>query len=286
MKIKEYRTQFIASLTPIYGALEAESFFSLALEHYHGMKRSDLAMNPDAAFSPDEIEKWNNVLSRLNEQIPIQYILGNAHFFGMEFFVDRNVLIPRPETEELVQWILSEAQSVTLSPKILDIGTGSGCIAIALAKNISKSHVDAVDISEAALEVAKKNAALNNASVNFAPADILQVETLEERYDIIVSNPPYVRILEKSTMLKNVLASEPHLALFVNDDDPLLFYRKIADLAVKHLTEDGLLYFEINQYLGNEMIEMLENKGFTSIEIRQDIYGNDRMMRCRKPNYS
>ena len=163
--------------------------------------------------------------------------------------------------------------------KVLDIGTGSGCIAISLAKNISNAQVFAIDISEKALATARKNAEINEVNVTFLEENILKTDDLEQQFDIIVSNPPYVRELEKEEIKKNVLDNEPHLALFVDDNDALIFYRKIAELALKNLSPNGQLFFEINQYLGKEMIELLENMGFKNIELRKDIYGNDRMIR-------
>ncbi|MFT3793925.1 peptide chain release factor N(5)-glutamine methyltransferase [Flavobacterium sp.] len=276
MKIIDYRNYFIQTLTPLYDAAEAESFFYLILEHQTGMKRIDLALDRDREFSQTEIETWNPILEQLKQFVPIQYIIGTTEFFGLEFEVNPNVLIPRPETEELVQWILSNNPNGNV--KILDIGTGSGCIAISLAKNLPDAQVSAIDVSEEALETAKRNAQRNETKVNFIQRNILQTENLEETFDIIVSNPPYVRNLEKEEIKKNVLEHEPHLALFVDDHDALLFYRKIADLALQNLSPKGQLYFEINQYLGKEMMDLLEQKGFSQLELRADIYGNHRMV--------
>lgn len=283
MKIKDYRSEFIRTLTPIYDAQEAESFFYMILEEYHQMKRVDLALQPEAVFSEMETENWNATVEKLKQFIPIQYILGKAHFYGLEFEVNENVLIPRPETEELVEWILSNNQiNKPTNPRILDIGTGSGCIAISLAENLPNAQVSAIDVSEKALETAKRNAENNEVQVNFMLKDILQTEDLEQQFDIIVSNPPYVRNLEKEEIRQNVLDHEPHLALFVDDHDALIFYRKIADLALKNLSENGELYFEINQYLGKEMMDLLEQKGFRHMELKKDIYGNNRMVFGRK----
>jgi release factor glutamine methyltransferase len=282
MKIKKYRTVFIQELTSIYDAIEAESFFYLILEDKHILKRIDLALDPDLTFSEEEILVWNAILEQLKKEIPIQYLLGKTSFYGLDFEVNKNVLIPRPETEELVDWILSNNRTIHKSKglKILDIGTGSGCIAISLAKNIANAQVFAIDVSEKALATAKKNAETNQVNVNFIRQNILETEDLEREYDIIVSNPPYVRNLEKQEIKKNVLDNEPHLALFVEDADALIFYRKIADLAQKNLSKSGQLYFEINQYLGKEMIDLLEKMNFATIELRQDIYGNDRMIKA------
>jgi release factor glutamine methyltransferase len=281
MKIKDYRAQFIRELLSIYDAGEAESFFYLILEEKKQLKRIDLALNPDLIFSNEEIEVWNLILEQLKKEIPVQYLLGKTSFYGLDFEVNENVLIPRPETEELVDWILENQKLKVESQKvkILDIGTGSGCIAISLAKNIPNAQVFAIDVSNKALATAQKNAVINAVNVTFFEKNILETEDLEQQFDIIVSNPPYVRELEKVEIKKNVLDNEPHLALFVEDNDALIFYRKIAELALKNLSSNGQLFFEINQYLGKEMIVLLEKMDFNNIELRQDIYGNDRMMK-------
>lgn len=306
VKIKDYRVQFIEELSPIYDAVEAESFFYLILEEKQKLKRIDLALNPHLTLSSEEIVLWNSILKQLKQEIPIQYLLGTTSFYGLEFEVNENVLIPRPETEELVEWIIQswklEVKGQKLEEgsqkiKILDIGTGSGCIAVSLAKNIPNAQVFAIDVSEKALATAKKNAFRNQVEVNFIQADILKTDDLQELhtviqslssdhcrlptfFDIIVSNPPYVRELEKQEIKKNVLDNEPHLALFVKDNDALVFYRKIAELAQKNLAVDGQLYFEINQYLAKETVDLLEKMNFKNIELRKDIYGNDRMIKA------
>jgi release factor glutamine methyltransferase len=281
-KIKEYRTQFIQELTPIYDAGEAESFFYLILEEKHQLRRIDLALHPNLVFSEVEIVVWNSILEQLKQEIPVQYLLGKTSFYGLDFEVNENVLIPRPETEELVEWILESQKSKVESQniRILDIGTGSGCIAISLAKNIPNAAVFAIDVSEKALATAKKNAERNAVEVTFINQNILETEDLRQQFDIIVSNPPYVRNLEKEEIKKNVLDNEPHLALFVEDNDALIFYKKIAELAQKNLSENGQLYFEINQYLGKETVDLLEKMNFKNIELQKDIYGNDRMISC------
>ena len=279
MTLKNYRNYFLEKLAALYDAVEAESLFAIALQELKGWKRVDLAMNPDAELSGDEIERWNNVLAQLGQQKPIQYIFGKTHFYGLKFEVNENTLIPRPETEELVEWIIHENKSKG-KISILDIGTGSGCIAVSLAKNLPDADVFAIDVSEEALAVAKHNAEGNNVKVTFWQKDILATEYLPQKFDIIVSNPPYVRNLEKAEIKPNVLEYEPHLALFVDDNDALLFYRKIALLAQSSLNEYGRLYFEINQYLGNETVDMLEQYGFKNVVLRKDIYGNDRMISC------
>jgi release factor glutamine methyltransferase len=282
MKVKDYKINFINSLLPFYDEMEAESFFYLILENRYQSRRIDLALDADKEFSEDEILNLNVILEKLKSQIPVQYILGATHFNGSEFIVDENVLIPRPETEELVDWIvkLNSKLSKKKDLKILDIGTGSGCIAISLAKNVLNSSVFAIDVSEKALAVAEKNASLNKVTVTFLHKNILETNHLDQKFDIIVSNPPYVRNLEKTEIKPNVLENEPHLALFVPDNDPLIFYKKIAELAAANLNPNGQLFFEINQYLGKETQGLLESLGLKNIELRKDIYGNDRMIAC------
>ena len=282
MLLKHYKKYFFDSLQDIQDEQEIESFFFILTEYLHHLKRVDVALNPDFEISDAAIEKWNAILSELQQEKPIQYITGEAWFYGLRFEVNENTLIPRPETEELVEWIIESQKSKVQSQKleILDIGTGSGCIPISLKANLPQANVLAIDVSEQALEVAKRNAVSNNVEVNFIQANILEVEDLNQHFDIVVSNPPYVRNLEKQEIKKNVLDYEPHLALFVDDTDALLFYRKIAQLALKNLSPNGLLFFEINQYLGNETVELLENLGFKNIELKKDIYGNDRMIKC------
>lgn len=283
MKIKQYRTQFIKELAPFYDAYEAESFFYLILEDKHKLRQIDLALNHELKFSESDFIVWDSLLSQLKKEVPIQYLLGKTSFYGLDFEVNENVLIPRPETEELVEWIINENSKIdkTKKLKILDIGTGSGCIAISLAKNLPNAEVYGVDISKKAIVTAKRNAIRNNVDVTFVFLDILKTDALRFNYDIIVSNPPYVRNLEKGEIKKNVLGYEPHLALFVEDNDALIFYRKIATLAKKGLLENGQLFFEINQYLGKEMRDLLETMNFKNIELKKDIYDNDRMISCK-----
>lgn len=284
MILKEYKKTFIEELQSVYDVQEIESFFYIITDFLHHKKRIDLALEPNFSITGNEIEKWNSIVNELKNEKPIQYILGETEFYGLRFLVNKNTLIPRPETEELVELIINENSNIKIpNPKILDIGTGSGCIAISLAKNLPNAKVFALDVSEKALEIAKKNSELNEVEVNFINKSILEVDDLEQlatKFNIIVSNPPYVRNLEKEEIKKNVLDYEPHLALFVEDTDALLFYRKIAQLALKNLTENGKLYFEINQYLGKETVELLENLGFKHIELIKDVYGNDRMISC------
>ncbi|WP_026724809.1 peptide chain release factor N(5)-glutamine methyltransferase [Flavobacterium sasangense] len=284
MLLKQYKNHFFDSLQGIQDEQEIESFFFILTEYLHNLKRVDVALNPNFELSDAEVEKWNTILADLQQEKPIQYITGEAWFYGLRFEVNENTLIPRPETEELVEWIIESQKSKVQSQKleILDIGTGTGCIPISLKLNLPQANVSAIDVSEKALEVAKRNAVSNKVDISFIQADILEVEDLNQHFDIIVSNPPYVRNLEKQEIKKNVLDYEPHLALFVEDTDALLFYRKIAQLALKNLSPNGLLFFEINQYLGKETFGLLKNLGFKNIELKKDMYGNDRMIRCEK----
>jgi release factor glutamine methyltransferase len=282
MNIKNLKSHFFSELQTIQENSEIESFFFILTEYLHHLKRIDISLNPDFEVSEPDLEKWNTIISELKTEKPIQYITGEAWFYGYRFEVNENTLIPRPETEELVEWIVESTKQETVSKKlnILDIGTGSGCISISLKKEISNAIVSAIDVSEKALIMARKNAVDNEVEVNFILQNILESESLIEKYDIIVSNPPYVRNLEKQEIKKNVLDYEPHLALFVEDTDALLFYRKIAELALTGLSLNGKLFFEINQYLGKETVALLENLGFKNIELRKDFVGNDRMICC------
>ncbi|QZK98685.1 peptide chain release factor N(5)-glutamine methyltransferase [Flavobacterium psychrophilum] len=281
MLIKNYRTQFVQALASIFDEKEIESFFYIILEAFHQLKRVDLVLSPDLKLDNIQLLQWETVLLQLKEQKPIQYILGETQFFGLPFYVNKNTLIPRPETEELVEWIIKENLKISSlkNLKILDIGTGSGCIAISLAKNLPNASVFAIDVSDKALATAQKNAVLNEVDITFIEKNILQTEDLNQEFDIIVSNPPYVRNLEKKEIHKNVLEYEPHLALFVEDNDSLLFYRKITELATRNLSNNGQLYFEINQYLGKETVELLEKYNFKNTTLKKDIYGNDRMIK-------
>lgn len=280
MNLREYKSIFFNELLSIYEDKEIESFFYILLEAFHKMKRIDFALQQNFSINEEDKKCWENALSELKRHKPIQYILGKTYFFGLEFIVNENTLIPRPETEELVEWIIqkSEVTGQKSKVKILDIGTGSGCIAISIAKNLPDASVFAIDVSIDALETAKKNALNNNVAVTFLHRDILQTDDLGEQFDVIISNPPYVRYLEKQEIKRNVLDYEPHLALFVEDNDALLFYRKISELAQKNLSPNGQLFFEINQYLGKDTVQLLENLHFKNIELRKDLYGNDRML--------
>ena len=279
MNLKEHKIYFTEALSELYPQTEIDTFFFYLMEAYLDFQRIDLIIKPNFEVSTETGVLFKKALEALKKEIPIQYILGETEFYGLPFIVNRHTLIPRPETEELVEWILETADT-TAPLQIIDIGTGTGCIPITLAKHLPNASLFAIDISKEALRIAKQNAILNKVKLHFTEKNILKTTTLPQKFDIIISNPPYVRELEKVDIKKNVLDNEPHIALFVEDDNPLLFYDKIAGLAIEHLTKNGLLYFEINQYLGTETVEMLHKKGFKNIELKKDVFGKDRMIQC------
>lgn len=284
MRLKDLKDIFHKELDAIYGEEEVNSFFFMLIDEFYNLHRIELAMQPETAITKEEQEPIFKALDDLKKEIPIQYILGKTEFFGMQLRVNNMVLIPRPETEELVQWILDTVENRD-NLKILDIGTGSGCIAIALSKNLPTAEVFALDVSKGALLMAKKNADLNNVDIKFIREDILtschtEPVSVIQKFDVIVSNPPYVRKQEKKELKNNVLKNEPHLALFVSDQDSLQFYKAIVQFAINNLREKGLLYFEINEYLGNEMVQLLKENNFNSIELNKDMFGKDRMIKA------
>ncbi|WP_298897000.1 peptide chain release factor N(5)-glutamine methyltransferase [uncultured Psychroserpens sp.] len=282
MRLKDIQDIYHKELDAIYGKNEVDAFFNLAIDYYLKLDRVHLLMEPDYSITKIEEQPLFETLSQLKLEKPIQYILGETEFFGLPFKVNKYTLIPRPETEELVALILEDFKG--RSCKILDIGTGTGCIAISLAKHNEYASVSAVDISEDAIIIAKQNAEINTVDINFITDDILNSRHTESisgshDYDAIVSNPPYVRHMEKTEIKPNVLDHEPHLALFVDDENPLQFYKAICEFAQTHLKESGVLYFEINEYLGKEMVKLLTNFNFKDIELKQDLFGKDRMIK-------
>ena len=279
MTIKDFKDQFFKRLDALYPNQEIESFFRILIETYLGLKSIDLVLNPDQKIKLKKLDLLLAARERLTHFEPLQYILGQTEFYGLHFTLNPNVLIPRPETEELVEWIIKDSKS-NVPARILDIGTGSGCIAISLSKNLNTSQVEALDISKEALDLASHNADLNEVQVTFIQKNILETETLEEKYDVIVSNPPYVRNLEKEEIEANVLNFEPHIALFVEDHDALIFYRKIAELAKQSLTPGGSLYVEINQYLAEETQVLFKEFGFKDVVLRADFAGKPRMIKA------
>lgn len=279
MTLRELKLYINTSLNSFYPKEEIQAFYFILLHFYGGLSKTDILISPNRTIDNLHKIKILNAIEELTAEKPIQYILGETEFFSNRFFVDENVLIPRQETEELVAWIISETNA-NQKINILDIGCGSGCISISLAKVLPNTKVTAIDISKKAIELAKRNAVENNVQIHFIEQNILETNSLTEKYDIIVSNPPYVREIEKNEIKNNVLCYEPHLALFVPDDTPLLFYKKITQLAKFSLNENGKLFFEINQYLGNETKKMIENNGFTNVVLRNDLIGNPRMIKA------
>lgn len=281
MNYSQIKKIFHQQLKEIYIENEIDSLFFIALEYVTSISKIEYILQKEEEISEEKLIELKFILEELTKNKPIQYITKNAYFYGLNFYVNEKVLIPRQETNELVDWVL---MSVTDSKpiKILDIGTGSGCIAITLKKNLPLSEVFAIDISNEAIQIAQKNANNNEVEINFLQKNILEINDLQKKFDIIISNPPYVRELEKLEMAPNVLDNEPHLALFVPDNNPLLFYEKITEIALKNLTEDGMLFFEINQYLSAETKKMIENKGFKNVTLRKDLQENYRMILAKK----
>ena len=266
-------------LTGIFPKEEIESLIFLIFEKMKGYSRTQFLLSKEEKLTADDLVEIERIVIRLKNHEPIQYILGQTEFYGLPFYSVSGVLIPRPETEELVQWIIQE--NTLSSPTILDMGTGTGCIAISLRKNIEQATVLACDISPVCIETALRNAALNSVPISIFEYDILNhtPDFTFPSLDVIVSNPPYVREIEKLLMERNVLDHEPAIALFVSDEKPLIFYERIADFALIHLRDQGRLYFEINEAFGKECMEMLQGKGFSDIILKKDIHGKDRMIR-------
>ena len=283
--IKDVFENYKRMLKDTYDTNEIEAITLLVINEICNLSKAKIKAFPETEIPVEQSEKLNHILEELKTGKPVQYILGKTEFYGLPFYVNPSVLIPRPETEELVEWVLESVgtrQSAVGS--ILDIGTGSGCIAVSLKKNLPGFKVSAIDISEQALQIAASNAVLNNVDIEFINDDILNpkshISHLTSHISIIISNPPYVTLHDKTQMHANVTDFEPHTALFVPENDPLLFYKAIADFATTNLTENGLLFFEINESYGEETVDFLNNKGFKNIELRKDMSGRDRMVRA------
>jgi release factor glutamine methyltransferase len=289
--VKDIFAAYRRDLYKLYEANELEAITLLAISETCSLSKAKIKAFPELELSRQQTEKLADILAKLKTGKPIQYILGTTEFYGLSFKVNPSVLIPRPETEELVEWaLLSVGGGQLAAGNILDIGTGSGCIAIGLKKNLPKFNVSAIDISESALETAKENAQLNEVDIDFIDADILNPNSssttnrslLTIHYSLIISNPPYVTLHDKTQMHTNVTDFEPHNALFVPEDDPLVFYKAIADFALTHLIPNGLLFLEINESYGNETVKLLTDKGFKDIELRKDMSGRDRMIKANR----
>lgn len=266
-----------------YPDTEASAIAKAILTDVFQLSTTDLYASKDMNFSTNQAEKLEVIINRLRANEPLQYILGNCYFCGLDFHVEPGVLIPRPETAELVEWIISDRKSSNSLIRILDIGTGSGCISISLAKNLPQSEVHAWDISEDAIRIASGNAAILDVNVRFRQTDVLGQVPTNTMMNVIVSNPPYIAEAERTDMDANVTDWEPDTALFVPDNAPLLFYERIVDIGKQILTPDGTLYFEINQRFGTETVDMLRKKGYRNVELRKDLSGNDRMIKAERP---
>jgi len=280
MNFKALKHFFVQEIAGTFDAQEAEALFYMAVEKISGWRRSKVILNNDELVKLAEFQLYQDVIKQLQLGKPIQYIFNEAHFYGLTFRVNPAVLIPRAETEELVDWILQTIGSNHQNGDLLDIGTGSGCIAISLKKHLKEWNVFALDISAEALAIATLNAKENNVSVQFIAADVLEYNN-DQKFELIVSNPPYIKEDEKAAMHANVMDHEPHQALFVRNDNPLIFYNAIADFAQGNLSENGYLFFEINEYLGQQTVALLSTKGFTDIVLKKDMQGKDRMICCR-----
>lgn len=296
MKIGEAAQYIREGLKGIYDEAESANIAQLLLEEGTGQSRTDLLLNKTASLTPEQEEMIRNALQRLQQHEPVQYILNKAWFYGMELYVDKTVLIPRPETEELVDWIVNDIKNsglpvfergpvkadVTRQLKILDIGTGSGCIALALKKVMPKAEVWGCDVSEEALNVARRNGSALDIRVDFQGINFLDTahHTFLPSVDLIVSNPPYIPFRDKETMQRNVVDHEPHTALFVPDTDALIFYKAIAQFAKKRLYEGGTIYLEIHEEFGKEVIALFKSEGYARVEIKRDMQGNERMVRA------
>lgn len=279
--IKHTITAIKEEIGTLYPAHETEAMISIILQHILKLSRAEIYLNMDTNVSKSALDEIKKVVNALKKYEPLQYILGETEFYGLKMYVNQHVLIPRPETEELVDWILRDNDKEAI--KLIDLGTGSGCIAIALAFNRSQWNVTALDISKDALNVARKNASENKVNVNFYEDDILNPSDPkeEEKFNIIVSNPPYISLDQKTEMLANVLDYEPHLALFAEGSDPLVFYRKIALFAQNNLLNKGTVYLEINEAYPNETALIFEELGFIT-ELRKDINNKYRMLKAYK----
>lgn len=281
MTIHQAEQQLCSSLEKIYDSVEARAITQMAMEHLTGMRSSERRLQATATLSSEKEQQWQTMQTALLEHQPIQYVTGKAWFYNMELMVNNAVLIPRPETEELVQWILEEEQPKRTQVSILDIGTGSGCIPIALKKNWPAANVFGLDVSADALAIAQQNASTQQTPVQWLQASILEpAQWPAQVFDIIVSNPPYIPQQESEQLDKNVTDWEPHLALFVPDNNPLLFYNAIADFAKTHLQPSGSLYFECHQHYVKQVLKALQEKGFTA-EQKTDMFGNERMVKAK-----
>ena len=289
MTLNEARTVLTKELDKVYDSDELKNIIDLVLEHITTMPRMEQVKSKQSYLTCGQLETIDSITERLKKNEPIQYVLGEAWFAGMKFKVNKNVLIPRPETEELVDWIVKEnAQHAMINVQfsMIDIGTGSGCIPIAIKKKLPDANISAIDVCSEALFTATENAIEHNTEVDFILLDFLDEEKWKElgQFDIIISNPPYVRQSEKENMHIRVKEFEPHKALFVPDNNALLFYKKLSDFSLKHLKQGGSLFVEINESLGDAIIKLFRDAGFVNIELKKDMQGKDRMIKASLTN--
>ena len=282
MLLNEFRYKFNSSLKNQYPKSEITSFYRRLTHFYFQWPPTFLIMNPNYRLNYEELQQLTIALNELKKFRPIQYILNESYFYGRTFYVDEHVLIPRQETEELVKWVLSDYKDEEHHCNVLELGTGSGCIAISLAKEQRKFKIEALDVSKAALQVAQKNAFLHNSEIDFVHQDICRLESWNKPLDVIISNPPYIEPNEKKEMLPNVLDHEPHLALFTPNGEPLYFYKKIIFLANSCLKVNGCFYLEINPKYTKDLVAFIKTSTFKDIEVRNDIFGKNRMLKAVK----
>ncbi len=285
MILNELRAKILGQLSKLYSKNESNIIFELLAKKIMDLKKISISETLNKEVERLHHEKFDSSLADLLRNVPIQYVVGETNFYGLTINVNPSVLIPRPETEELVEWLLEQSKTFTTPMRILDIGTGSGCIAIALKKKIPKAEVLAMDVSNNALTLAKENSLLNKVEIEFVEDSILEIKSeklLKAKFDFIVSNPPYISKDEIQSMPENVKSHEPHLALFVEDSEPLIFYKKIAAYAFEHLSENGMLFFEISEYRAMEVIDILKSHRFIDISLKKDLQDKDRMISCRK----
>jgi len=283
MTIQQSYKQLLFQLYEMYGDREAANIADIVIENITGFKKVDRLINKQFPLNEEQLQLLNDYTNELLKHKPVQYVLSEVWFAGMKLYVDENVLIPRPETEELVEWIVKTVASrKSQVASILDIGTGSGCIPVALKKKLLSVEVHALDISEEALNVAKRNAAIQQTEINFHLLNILDRNLWKQlpKFDIIVSNPPYVTQGEASSMQKNVLQYEPHLALFVDDEDAMKLYKAIAEFGLYHLNNNGQIFFEINEMMGKQICDLLNQYRYLNIELKKDLQNKDRMIKA------
>lgn len=285
--LQAIKAYFHERLENLFSEHELRLMFHVLCEERLGLSKSDILLGQELRLSESDLLYFRAAVKRLQQNEPFQYIVGKTEFFGLEIYCDNRALIPRPETEELVEWILETSQNT--NSKILDLCTGAGCIALALKANLPASEVFALELSEDALKLAQENAISLGLKVNLLQGDALANNELfvlnakhHESFDIWVSNPPYIPFKQKEEMKENVLAFEPHLALFVENDDALLFYRSIADKALVYLKKGAYLFFELNEYYAEETAKLMVHLGYTEVEIKEDLQGKKRMLRARK----